>query len=91
MNQGGYYGIEHGLASQRAEKLLKQLGLWEKRFQTRVNRLKMYGASGRLYSAAQQAFLARLSTDNLDKIAQLQYTDPRDWPADSRTVQGTTP
>lgn len=31
INQGGYYGIERPLATERAEKLLKQLGLWEKR------------------------------------------------------------
>jgi ABC-2 type transport system ATP-binding protein len=30
-NQGGYYGIERGLAFERAEEYLKQLGLWEKR------------------------------------------------------------
>jgi ABC-2 type transport system ATP-binding protein len=31
INQGGYYGIERPIAMERAEKLLKQLGLWEKR------------------------------------------------------------
>lgn len=31
VNQGGYYGIPRGEAFQRAETLLKQLGLWEKR------------------------------------------------------------
>lgn len=31
INQGGYYGIERTIATDRAEKLLKQLGLWEKR------------------------------------------------------------
>lgn len=31
INQGGYYGIERSIATDRAEKLLKQLGLWEKR------------------------------------------------------------
>ncbi len=31
VNQGGFYGIERPLALQRAEKYLKQLGLWEKR------------------------------------------------------------
>jgi len=30
-NQAGYYGIERKTAYQRAEKYLKQLGLWEKR------------------------------------------------------------
>ncbi len=31
VNQGGYYGIERSQAKQRAEKYLKQLGLWDKR------------------------------------------------------------
>ena len=31
VNQGGYYGIERLQATERAEKYLKQLGLWEKR------------------------------------------------------------
>lgn len=35
---------------------------WEKRFQTRMNNLRMYGASGQLYNSAQQAFLTRLQT-----------------------------
>lgn len=33
VNQAGYYGINRKLAYQRAEKYLKQLGLWEKRFE----------------------------------------------------------
>lgn len=31
VNQGGYYGLPKGLAKERAEKYLKQLGLWDKR------------------------------------------------------------
>jgi len=31
MNQAGYFGMPRSLALQRAEKYLKQLGLWEKR------------------------------------------------------------
>ncbi|MDX1513785.1 MAG: ABC transporter ATP-binding protein, partial [Gammaproteobacteria bacterium] len=31
VNQGGYYGLPRPLALQRAEKYLRQLGLWEKR------------------------------------------------------------
>lgn len=31
INQAGYYGIERKLASQRAEKYLKQLDLWQRR------------------------------------------------------------
>jgi len=31
LNQAGYYGIKRNVALQRAEKYLRQLGLWEKR------------------------------------------------------------
>jgi ABC-2 type transport system ATP-binding protein len=31
INQAGFYGVERGLARERAEKYLKQLQLWEKR------------------------------------------------------------
>ena len=31
MTQAGYYGLPHKLASQRCEKYLRKLGLWEKR------------------------------------------------------------
>ena len=31
LNQAGYYGIPRGLARQRAEKYLSQMGLWDKR------------------------------------------------------------
>ncbi len=31
LTQAGYYGLPHKLAAHRAEKYLKQLGLWEKR------------------------------------------------------------
>ena len=33
VNQAGFYGIERKLAYQRAEKYLKQLGLWDKRYE----------------------------------------------------------
>lgn len=33
VTQGGYYGLPPKLAKQRAEKYLRQLGLWEKRFE----------------------------------------------------------
>jgi ABC-2 type transport system ATP-binding protein len=32
-NQAGYYGLPRGLAQERAEKYLRQLGLWDKRHQ----------------------------------------------------------
>jgi ABC-2 type transport system ATP-binding protein len=33
INQAGYYGVPHGVAYERAEHYLKQLGLWDKRYQ----------------------------------------------------------
>ncbi|MEX2523512.1 MAG: ABC transporter ATP-binding protein [Gammaproteobacteria bacterium] len=33
LNQAGYYGIRRHIAQERAEKLFRQLGLWEKRFE----------------------------------------------------------
>ena len=36
VNQAGFYGVPRRIASERAEKYLKQLGLWDKAFQTRA-------------------------------------------------------
>jgi len=49
VNQAGYYGIPRRLAIQRAEKYLKQLGLWEKR--TSVSRQLSGGMKRRLMIA----------------------------------------
>ena len=37
INQGGYYGLPRAIASSRAEKYLRKLGLWEKRNATARN------------------------------------------------------
>jgi ABC-2 type transport system ATP-binding protein len=37
LNQAGYYGIARGLALQRAEKYLKELRLWDRRFEAARN------------------------------------------------------
>ena len=37
INQGGYYGIPRKIALQRTEKLLKKLGLWQKRHEMGLN------------------------------------------------------
>ncbi|WP_339339206.1 ABC transporter ATP-binding protein [uncultured Oceanicoccus sp.] len=37
VNQAGYYGLPKQLATERAEKYLKTLGLWDKRFDTPRN------------------------------------------------------
>lgn len=48
-NQGGYYGLKTGLAAQRTEKYLKQLGLWDKRDQ--ISRTLSGGMKRRLMVA----------------------------------------
>jgi ABC-2 type transport system ATP-binding protein len=37
LHQAGYYGIERGIAMQRAEKYLKELRLWDRRFEVARN------------------------------------------------------
>jgi ABC-2 type transport system ATP-binding protein len=37
LNQAGYYGIERGIAMQRAEKYLGELRLWDRRFEVARN------------------------------------------------------
>ena len=37
LNQAGYYGIERGIAMQRAEKYLSELRLWDRRFEVARN------------------------------------------------------
>lgn len=47
--QGGFYGLDKNVAKTRAERYLKQLGLWEKRFET--SRLLSGGMKRRLMIA----------------------------------------
>jgi len=49
INQAGYYGIERGVAMQRAEKYLKQLQLWDKRDE--ISRVLSGGMKRRLMIA----------------------------------------
>ena len=49
LNQAGYYGIERSVARERAEKYLRQLGLWEKR--NDQNRMLSGGMKRRLMIA----------------------------------------
>lgn len=48
---------------------------WEERFGQHFNNLRMYGMDGTLYNAFQQAFLARLSTADSNKLIK-QFADP---------------
>lgn len=46
------------------------LDYWRERFSTRMFNLRMHGASGELFNSAQTAFLARLSSGNLERIVK---------------------
>lgn len=48
---------------------------WEKRFNTRFNRLRMHGATGELFSAAQAHFLANLSSSRLTNLVRDRFLD----------------
>jgi len=48
---------------------------WEKRFGQNFNSLRMYGTDGTLYNAYQQAFLGRLSTQEVETLAKT-FADP---------------
>jgi len=49
---------------------------WEKRFAQRMVKLRMHGASGELFSAAQSTFLGRNSTDSLKQLVRFRFSDP---------------
>lgn len=55
---------------------------WQKRFSTRINNLRIYGATGTLFNSAQQAFISKLSTSQISRIVATQYKDPNSWPND---------
>lgn len=60
--------------------LYKQQQLyWEERFKTTVQNLRMYGVNGRLYNAAQQAFIGRRNSTKLTKL--LNHTKHLDMDA----------
>ena len=46
---------------------------WEKRFQSKAIRLRLHAATGELYSAAQAAFLGRMSTEDLTSLVRGTY------------------
>ena len=57
---------------------------WEKRFSTRINNLRIYGARGTLFNSAQQAFLSKLSSKSADRLVATQYKSRKDWPSDPK-------
>ncbi len=58
VNQGGYYGVPRTVAKERAERYLKQLGLWDKAF--RVSRTLSGGMKRRLLIARAMVHQPRL-------------------------------
>lgn len=72
-NSGGASAVNFALrdatnldASVGGEPLYSAAGrYWEQRFQSKMQGLRMYGASGELFTSSQQAFLSRLSTPNI--------------------------
>lgn len=49
---------------------------WEKRFNSNFNNLRLHGASGELFSAAQALFLSRLSSNRLTRLVRQRFADP---------------
>ena len=50
---------------------------WEKRFQTKMTRLRMHGATGELFSAAQSSFLGSLSSKELSSLVTSRFNRGR--------------
>lgn len=50
---------------------------WEKRFNQGFNKLRMHGATGELFSAAQAQFLSRLSSNKLVSLIKGRFNDPQ--------------
>lgn len=49
------------------------LEYWRERFKTRMINLRMHGATGRVFSTAQAAFLSRLKTSQVNSILSKQW------------------
>lgn len=65
-------------ANDGSHQLFDQVALyWEQRFKQRLQSLRMYGVNGRLFNAAQQAFLASASNRDIEKLLSNDlYADP---------------
>jgi hypothetical protein len=65
-------------ASEVAGESLFSLNIryWEQRFSQRMVKLRMHGASGTLFSAAQSTFLGRNSSDSLTQLVRHRFSDP---------------
>lgn len=66
-------------ASDGGRQLYDHVALyWEQRFKTRVQNLRMYGVNGRLFNAAQQAYLGSASNRDLSNLLpSTQYGDSK--------------
>lgn len=64
------------VSSQTGESLFTlSILYWQKRFSTTVSNLRMFGATGQVYNAAQAAFIAKLSVDQAKDLAKY-YASP---------------
>jgi hypothetical protein len=80
---GAAHGVGWALGSTTNQEALSfngeslfsiNLSYWEKRFKSRMNKLRLHGASGELFSAAQAAYLSRLSTTDLVNQIKNRHT-----------------
>ena len=66
------------------------LRYWEQRFQTRQIRLRMHGADGRLYNAAQAAFLGSTDSKQLTRLLKDRFSkNPNGVGKDAAVLQGS--
>lgn len=49
---------------------------WEKRFNSRMTKLRLHGATGELFSAAQGQFLAKTSAKDLTEVLRYRFSSP---------------
>jgi murein DD-endopeptidase MepM/ murein hydrolase activator NlpD len=64
------------VSSQTGESLFTlSILYWQKRFSTTVSNLRMFGASGQVYNAAQAAFIAKMSVEEAKDLAKY-YASP---------------
>jgi len=49
---------------------------WKRRFQTRMTKLRMHGATGELFSTVQAAFLGRTGSSKLTRLVRQRFADP---------------
>jgi hypothetical protein len=59
---------------------------WQKRFSTRMVKLRMHGATGQLFSAAQAAYISRLNARTLTRLIRRRYANPTTKKSSGRRI-----